>query len=147
MQEAIGEGDTIRTIVKFLSQDDSQERKEAVFLLYELSKAEILSEKIGDVYGAVLKLMGVASSKSENVLVVEKAGETLENLESCEKNVLQMAENGTLQPLLRLLLEGIPSTALDDRVYIRRDLAFRDSTLSIQFYLLNKLEEIILKSF
>lgn len=93
--------------MKFLSHDHSQEREEAVFLLYELSKSESLSEKIGDVYGSILILVGMASSKSENVLTVERAEKTLENLETCEKNVRQMAENGRLQPLLRLLLDGI----------------------------------------
>lgn len=75
-------------------------------LLYELSKSEALSEKIGAVNGAILILVGMTSSNSENVLTVEKADKTLENLEKCERNVQQMAENGRLQPLLTLLLEG-----------------------------------------
>lgn len=99
-------GDTIRTIVKFLSHEHSQEREEAVSLLYELSKSDSLYEKIGGVNGAILILVGMASSKSENLLTVERAEKTLENLEKCEKNVRQMAENGRLQPLLTLLLEG-----------------------------------------
>ncbi|KAG1355330.1 U-box domain-containing protein 44 [Cocos nucifera] len=105
-KEAIAVGDTIRTIVKFLSHEHSQEREEAVSLLYELSKFESLCEKIGGVNGAILILVGMASSKSENILTVERAEKTLENLEKCEKNVRQMAENGRLQPLLTLLLEG-----------------------------------------
>ncbi|OVA03294.1 Armadillo [Macleaya cordata] len=111
-KEVMGEGDTIRTIVKFLSHEHSKEREEAVSLLYELSKSEALCEKIGMVNGAILILLGMASSNSENVLAVEKADKTLENLERCEKNVLQMAENGRLQPLLTLLLEGAPETKL-----------------------------------
>lgn len=106
-QEAMAAGDTIRTIVKFLSHDHSQEREEAVSLLCELSKSESLCEKIGGVNGAILILVGMSSSKSENIIAVEKAEHTLENLERCEKNVKQMAENGRLQPLLKLLLEGI----------------------------------------
>lgn len=99
-------GDTVRTIVKFLSHDHSQERKEAVSLLFELSKSESICEKIGGVNGAILILVGLASSKSENVLTVEKAEMTLENLEKDEKNVRLMAENGRLRPLLTHLLEG-----------------------------------------
>lgn len=106
LQEAISAGDTIRTIVKFLSHDHSQEREEAVSLLYELSKSEALCEKIGGVSGAILILVGMSSSKSENVLTVEKAEKTLDNLEKCENNVRQMAESGRLQPLLTLILEG-----------------------------------------
>ncbi|KAK9112428.1 hypothetical protein Scep_019947 [Stephania cephalantha] len=114
----MADGDTVRTIVKFLSHELSKEREEAVSLLYELSKSEALCEKIGNVNGAILILVGMTSSKSENVLTVEKAEQTLENLEKCEKNVLQMAENGRLQPLLSLLLEGDPETKLSMAGYL-----------------------------
>lgn len=102
----MAEGDIVRNIVKFLSHEQSKEREEAISLLYELSKYEILSEKIGSVNGAILILVGMSTSKSENVLAVEMAEKTLENLESCENNILQMAENGRLRPLLVQLLEG-----------------------------------------
>ncbi|KAK1296517.1 U-box domain-containing protein 44 [Acorus calamus] len=117
-EEVVAEGDTIRTIVKFLSNDVSQEREKAVSLLYELSKSESLCEKIGAVPGAILLLVGMTSSHSENLLAVERAEKTLENLEKCEKNVLQMAENGRLQPLLTLLLEGSPETQLSMASYL-----------------------------
>lgn len=105
----MSEGDTVRSIVKFLSHEQSKEREEAVALLFELSKSETLCEKIGSVNGAILILVGMTSSKSENLLTVENADKTLENLAVCESNVRQMAENGRLQPLLMLLLEGISS--------------------------------------
>ncbi|KAK9270849.1 hypothetical protein L1049_026435 [Liquidambar formosana] len=117
-KEIMAVGDTVRTVVKFLSQEASKEREEAVFLLYELSKSEALCEKIGSINGAILILVGMASSKSENVLTVEKADQTLENLEKCENNVRQMAENGRLQPLLTLLLEGPPETKLSMASYL-----------------------------
>nr|CAD1835232.1 unnamed protein product [Ananas comosus var. bracteatus] len=117
-KEAIAAGDTIRTIVKFLPHEQYQEREQAVSLLYELSKSESLCEKIGGVSGAILILVGMSSSKSENLLIVEKAEKTLENLERCEKNVRQMAENGRLQPLLRLLLEGSHKTQLSMAAYL-----------------------------
>lgn len=103
----LAEGDTVRSIVKFLSHEQSKEREEAVFLLYELSKSESLCEKIGAINGAILMLVGMTSSKSENILTVEKAEKTLENLEKCDNNVRQMAENNRLQPLLTQILEGI----------------------------------------
>lgn len=102
----MAEGDIMRTIVKFLSHEQSKEREEAVSLLYELSKSELLCEKIGSINGAILFLVGMSSSKSENVLTVETAEKTLKNLETCKNNVLQMAINGRLQPLLTQLLEG-----------------------------------------
>lgn len=117
-KEVMAEGDMVRSIVKFLTHEHSKEREEAVSLLYELSKSEALSEKIGSVNGAILILVGMASSNSENVLSIEKADKTLENLESCEKNVQQMAECGRLQPLLRLILEGPPETKLSMASYL-----------------------------
>ncbi|KAH6834682.1 ARM repeat superfamily protein, partial [Perilla frutescens var. hirtella] len=111
-KEIMAEGDTVRTIVKFLSHEQSKEREEGVSLLHELSKSERLCKKIGSVNGAVLILVGMANSNSESLLTVEMADRTLENLAQCENNVRQMAENGRLQPLLTLLLEGSPETKL-----------------------------------
>lgn len=117
-KEIMAEGDTIRTIVKFLSHELSKEREEAVSLLYELSKSETLCEKIGSLNGAILILVGMTSSKSENLLTVEKADKTLENLEMCENNIRQMAENGRLHPLLTQILEGPPETKLSMATYL-----------------------------
>lgn len=102
----MADGDTVRSIVKFLSHEQSKEREEAVSLLYELSKSEALCEKIGSINGAILMLVGMTTSKSDNILTVENAEKTLENLEKFENNVRQMAENGRLQPLLTQIREG-----------------------------------------
>ncbi|KAL4557584.1 hypothetical protein LXL04_035767 [Taraxacum kok-saghyz] len=117
-KEIMAEGDKVRTIVKFLNHEQSQEREEAVSLLYELSKSEALCEKIGSVNGAILILVGMTSSKSENLLIVEKAEKVLENLEKNENNVRQMAESGRLQPLLTFLLEGSPEIKLSMASYL-----------------------------
>ncbi|XP_062220874.1 U-box domain-containing protein 24-like [Phragmites australis] len=122
-KEELGEGDTIRTIIKFLSNEHFQERELAVSLLYELSKYEPICERIGAVYGAILLLVGMGSSKSENVISVEKAAvekaeNTLKNLEKYETNVKQMAENGRLQPLLTKLLEGTPEVQVAMAEYL-----------------------------
>lgn len=102
----MAEGDTVRTIVKFLSHEKSKEKDEAISLLCELSKSRTVCEKIGSINGAILILVGMTGSKSENPLTVEKAEKTLENLEKSESNVKQLADYGKLQPLLTLLLEG-----------------------------------------
>lgn len=114
LQEVMGEGFTVRTIVKFLSPEQTlrKEKEEAISLLYELSKSQNLSEKIGSINGAILILIGMASSKSENILSVDKAHKTLDNLAQSENNVRLMAESGRLQPLLTLLLEGDFSLSL-----------------------------------
>lgn len=82
----------------------------AVSLLCELSKSEMVCEKISELNGAILILGKVACSKAQNPALAEEAEMTLENLEKCEKNVLQMAENGRLEPLLNLLIEGAVSS-------------------------------------
>lgn len=117
-KELLAEGDIVRTVVKFLSHELSKEREEAVSLLYELSKSATLCEKIGSINGAILILVGMTSSKSEDLHTVEKADKTLENLEKCENNVRQMAENGRLQPLLTQLHEGPPETKLSMAAYL-----------------------------
>ncbi|KAG7592421.1 Armadillo [Arabidopsis thaliana x Arabidopsis arenosa] len=108
----VAEGDTVRTLVKFLSHEPSKGREAAVSLLFELSKSEALCEKIGSIHGALILLIGLTSSNSENVSIVEKADRTLENMERSEEIVRQMASYGRLQPLLGKLLEGSPETKL-----------------------------------
>lgn len=66
-KEIMAAGDIVRTIVKFLSHEKSKERDEAISLLYELSKSETLCEKNGFINGAILILVGMTSSKSENL--------------------------------------------------------------------------------
>ncbi|KAF7057671.1 hypothetical protein CFC21_064878 [Triticum aestivum] len=101
-KDEIAAGDNIRTIVKFLSHGHVQEKEQAASLLYELSQYKPLSEKIGSVPGAILILVGLSSSKIENLLTVDRADKTLVNLESCEKNVRQMAENGSADTQLSM---------------------------------------------
>ncbi|CAN8304604.1 unnamed protein product [Cochlearia groenlandica] len=108
----LAEGDTVRTLIKFLSHEPSKGREAAVSLLFELSKSEALCEKIGSVNGALILLVGLTSSNSENVSIVEKADKTLENMEKSEEVVRQMASYGRLQPLLAKILEGSPETKL-----------------------------------
>ncbi|KAI5073216.1 hypothetical protein GOP47_0011229, partial [Adiantum capillus-veneris] len=104
-KEAIGETDAIRNCVKSLFRENLKEREEAVSLLQELSKSSHLCDKIVAINGAILMLVKTASSHSDNVITVQKADQILDNLESCDKSVHQMAENGRLHPLLRRLVE------------------------------------------
>ncbi|KAH9626958.1 hypothetical protein KSS87_005727, partial [Heliosperma pusillum] len=114
LKEVMTEGATIRTIVKILSPERSTEREkeEAISLLYELSKSPNLCEKIGSEQGAILILVSISGSESENVRNVEKADKTLDNLAQSENNVRQMAESGRLEPLFMLLLKGSPETKI-----------------------------------
>ncbi|KAK4782485.1 hypothetical protein SAY86_016587 [Trapa natans] len=112
IKEMMAEGEVVRTIVKFLYNEQSREKEEAVHLLYELSKSELLCEKIGSVNGAIFILIGLSNGESESNFTVETAEKTLQNLKICENNVLLMAENGRLQPLLTEILEGSSETKL-----------------------------------
>lgn len=114
----LAEGDTVRTLVKFLSHEPSKGKEAAVSLLFELSKSEALCEKIGSVNGALILLVGLTSSNSVNVSIVEKADRTLENMERSEEVVRQMASYGRLQPLLGKILEGSPETKLSMTTFL-----------------------------
>ncbi|GAB4828446.1 U-box domain-containing protein 44 [Ancistrocladus abbreviatus] len=67
----------------------------------------------------------MTSSKSENPVTVKKAYKTLDNLAKYKNNVQQMAENGRLEPLLTLLLEGQLETKLSMAAFLG-DLALND---------------------
>jgi hypothetical protein len=103
---ALAQTNLMRSVIKCLSRKLSVEREQAVALLYELSKSAPLCEAIGDANGAILILVGMTSSDSENAKAAELANKTLNNLEGSDNNVRQMAENGRLQPLLTRLVEG-----------------------------------------
>lgn len=45
-------------------------------------------------------------NNSDDPITSEKAGEVLQNLEKCPKNIKYMAESGYLDPLQRHLVEG-----------------------------------------
>lgn len=117
-KEAIGETLAVRNCVKCLSRDVLKEREEAAALLCELSKYPPLCEKIGAEGGAILVLVGIVSSDSDNAVTIEKVEQILENLERSDQNVRQMAVNGRLQPLLRRLVEGGEEDRLEMAVFL-----------------------------
>ncbi|KAJ3692881.1 hypothetical protein LUZ60_011976 [Juncus effusus] len=104
-KRVLAEGNAVRTTVKFLSQGSLQEMELAVSLLFELSKSELLCEKIGRVDGAIIILAGIATDQQSDYSA-EKAEIILENLGKCEENIMRMAEVGRLEPLLDMLLYG-----------------------------------------
>ncbi|KAJ4757041.1 U-box domain-containing protein 43 [Rhynchospora pubera] len=102
-KDVLAEGDIVRTIIKFLTQGTFQEKDLAVSLLYELSKANILSERIGCVDGLMIILAGIASDTESNS-IAEKADQVLKNLGKCESNIMQLAEVGRIESLFDMLL-------------------------------------------
>lgn len=63
-------------------------------------------ENIGSTAGSILILTTMKFNSSSDPIAAEKAGEVLENLEKCPKNIKYMAESGYLDPLQRHLVEG-----------------------------------------
>ncbi|KAH0864256.1 hypothetical protein HID58_081467 [Brassica napus] len=115
----LAEGDTVRTLVKFLSHEPSKGKEAAVSLLFELSKSEALCEKIGSVNGALILLVGLTSSNSVNVSIVDKAERTLENMERSEEVVRQMASYGSPETKLSMTtFLGELSLNNDTKVYV-----------------------------
>ncbi|CAM6085217.1 unnamed protein product [Calypogeia fissa] len=112
-KEAMVEAGALRSVLKCLARSASGERQEAASLLYELSNSEDICEEMGSTNGMILYLVGITSSKSDNIIAVEKAEATLENLEKVDGNVRQLAENGRVQPLLRRLIDGSDETQLE----------------------------------
>ena len=64
---------------------------------------------------------------------VEKAENTLKNLEKYETNVKQMAENGRLQPLLTKLIEGMLYMQLQCTSLVANQSASSFSNTTLQF--------------
>jgi len=106
IQEIIAKTRAISRTIKLLSSNSTDERHAAISFLVELSKSELLLENIGSTAGSILILTTMKFNSSSDPIAAEKAGEILENLEKCPKNIKYMAESGYLDPLERHLVEG-----------------------------------------
>lgn len=106
MQEIIAKTRAVSRTIKLLSSSSSDERHAAICFLLELSKSELLLENIGSTAGSILILITMKFNNSDDPITSEKAGEVLQNLEKCPKNIKYMAESGYLDPLQRHLVEG-----------------------------------------
>lgn len=95
-----------------LSRINTSEKHAALSFLLELSKSDLLLEKIGSVVGGILILITMKFNESADPFASEKSGEILKNLERCPINIKRMAENGFLDPLLNNLVEGNLSAIL-----------------------------------
>lgn len=81
-----------------------EERKLAVALLLELSKYNLIRDKIGKVQGCILLL--VTMSNSDDNQAARDARELLENLSFSDQNVIQMAKANYFKHLLQRLSTG-----------------------------------------
>lgn len=101
------ESGALKLAVQSLGSSVDRERECAVALLHELSLSPSICARIGTEKGAMVALMGIASTGTE---ISELAENTLVNLEQVDANALQMAEAGRLKPLLTRLCQGPEET-------------------------------------
>ncbi|KAJ7959387.1 RING-type E3 ubiquitin transferase [Quillaja saponaria] len=87
------------------------EGKLALELLLELSRNNIVRDLIGIVQGCIFLL--VTMLNSDDTQASKNAQELLENLSLHDHNVIQMAKENYIKPLLRNLLSGSESTKID----------------------------------
>ncbi|XP_021814989.1 U-box domain-containing protein 44-like [Prunus avium] len=103
-KERINKADNgIESIVRSLGRR-VEERKLAVALLLELSKSNLIRERIGKVQGSILLL--VTMSNSDDNRAARDAQELLENLSFSDQNVIQMAKANYFTHLLQRLSAG-----------------------------------------
>ncbi|GLU04867.1 hypothetical protein SLE2022_219960 [Rubroshorea leprosula] len=105
-KEMIGQILDISTLIKMISSTLQAVRHATLLFLLELSRSQVLGEKIGSAAGAILMLIRIRYNRNTDPFASEKADEILKNLEKCPDNIKRMAENGFLEPLLNHLIEG-----------------------------------------
>lgn len=105
-KEAIVEAGAIRRIVKHLCK--SGQESDALSVLLELSKKEILIDKIGNAKDCIPILVSLV--ENNNLEVSEKAQAVLCNISSNTHFVVKMAEAGHFQPFVARFNQGPQET-------------------------------------
>lgn len=95
--------ETLSTIVRSLTRD-TEESREAVGLLRDLSVIQKVRQRIGRVQGCIVML--VTLFNGDDCRASHDAGKILMALSSNTQNVLLMAEAGYFIPLVQYLKEG-----------------------------------------
>ncbi|XP_047182072.1 U-box domain-containing protein 44-like [Vigna umbellata] len=95
--------DFLSAVVKSLTRD-SEERKEAVGLLLELSDIQAVRRRIGRIQGCIVMLVAILNGDDPDAS--NDAAKLLDILSSNSQNALHMAEAGYFRPLVQYLKEG-----------------------------------------
>ncbi|XP_020151891.1 putative U-box domain-containing protein 42 [Aegilops tauschii subsp. strangulata] len=130
-KEIIAKTRAVSRTIKLLSSSSSDERHAAICFLLELSKSELLLENIGSTAGSILILITMKFNNSDDPITSEKAGEVLQNLEKCPKNIKYMAESGYLDPLQRHLVEGSEDVQMEMVGYLGELVQKQEMTINI----------------
>ncbi|KAL2337135.1 hypothetical protein Fmac_011581 [Flemingia macrophylla] len=93
----------LSAVVKSLTRD-SEERKEAVGLLLDLSEIQAVRRRIGRIQGCIVMLVAILNGDDPDAS--RDAAKLLDILSSNTQNALHMAEAGYFRPLVKYLKEG-----------------------------------------
>ncbi|XP_027340460.1 U-box domain-containing protein 44-like isoform X1 [Abrus precatorius] len=93
----------LSAVVKSLTRD-SEERREAVGLLLDLSDISAVRRRIGRIQGCIVMLVAILNG--DDPVASHDAAKLLDILSSNTQNALHMAEAGYFRPLVHYLKEG-----------------------------------------
>lgn len=102
----------LSAVVKSLTRD-SEERREAVGLLLDLSNVQAVRRRIGRIQGCIVMLVAILNG--DDSVASHDAAKLLDILSSNNQNALHMAEAGYFRPLVQYLKEGNTGISLSDK--------------------------------
>ncbi|KAA3481300.1 U-box domain-containing protein 44-like [Gossypium australe] len=101
--EKMADAASLSALVKSLTRD-TEERREAVGLLLDLSDLQAVWRRLGRIQGCIVML--VTMLNGDDPIASSNAGKLLNALSSNTQNALHMAEAGYFKPLVHYLKEG-----------------------------------------
>ncbi|KAK8508673.1 hypothetical protein V6N13_116186 [Hibiscus sabdariffa] len=102
-KEKMADAATLSALVKSLTRD-TEERREAVGLLLDLSDLPAVWRRLGRIQGCIVML--VTMLNGDDPIASSDARKLLNALSSNTQNALHMAEAGYFKPLVHYLMEG-----------------------------------------
>ncbi|KAK8671320.1 hypothetical protein V6N13_037916 [Hibiscus sabdariffa] len=102
-KEKVADAASLSTLVKSLTRD-TEERREAVRLLLDLSDLPAVWRRLGRIQGCIVML--VTMLNGDDPIASSNARKLLNALSSNTQNTLHMAEAGYFKPLVHCLKEG-----------------------------------------
>lgn len=102
-KEKMADAASLLALVKSLTRD-TEERREAVGLLLDLSDLQAVWRRLGRIQGCIVML--VTMLNGDDPIASSNAGKLLNALSSNTQNALHMAEAGYFKPLVHYLKEG-----------------------------------------
>lgn len=101
----------LSALVKSLSRD-TEERREAVGLLLDLSDLPAVRRRIGRIQGCIVMLVSILNG--DDPVASRDSAKLLNILSNNSQNALHMAEAGYFKPLVQYLKEGNTGLLLTD---------------------------------